>query len=387
MTKRKKIVILGSTGSIGVSALDVIGHHPDRFEVLALVAGSNVEALAGQIQKFRPRVAVMREKASAELLKTALGAKSETKILWGDEESVAAATLPEADIVLSAIVGAAGLKPTYAALKAGKTVALANKESLVAAGPVMTQALKEGKGMLIPVDSEHSAIHQVLHGSDKEVLRIILTASGGPFRTWSAEQIAKATLDEALQHPKWKMGAKITIDSATMMNKGLEIIEAHWLFALPSEKIAVKVHPQSIIHSLVEYVDGSVLAQLGNPDMRTPIVYALAYPERITTNVEPLDLVKMSPLSFEEPDPVRFPALSLARQALEMGGSAPCSLNAANEVAVEAFLQKKVSFMDIAHIVGKVLATHRSYPLHSLEDVLEADTSARKEAQTFIKEI
>lgn len=357
----KKIVILGSTGSIGTSALDVIAQHPDKFRVLALVAKSNVEKLAAQAAKFHPKKVVVADRD-------------------GEEAVVEAATLPEADIVLSAIVGVAGLKPTYAALRAGKTVALANKESLVAAGPVMTRAVREGGANLIPVDSEHSAIHQVLHGNAKEVVRLILTASGGPFLHHSIEALQKVTVEQALKHPKWNMGAKITIDSATLMNKGLEIIEAHWLFNMPPQKIIVKVHPQSIIHSLVEYVDGSVLAQLGNPDMRTPIAYALAFPERISTTVPSLNLVQASPLTFEEPDTKRFPCLALARQALEMGGSAPCVLNAANETAVALFLEKKIPFTGIPKIVENVLIQHKPSPLNSLEDVLEADGWARQVA-------
>lgn len=354
----KKIVILGSTGSIGTSALDVISQHPDKFEVLALVAKSNAGLLEKQAAQFHPKKTVLTDRD-------------------GEKAAVEAATLPQADLVLSAVVGAAGLRPTYAALQAGKTVALANKESLVAAGPVMMRAVRECGAMLIPVDSEHSAIHQVLHGSLQEVARIILTASGGPFLRHSAAALEKVTVEEALKHPRWNMGAKITIDSATLMNKGLEIIEAHWLFNMPPQKIAVKIHPQSIVHSLVEYVDGSVLAQLGNPDMRTPIAYAMGYPERISTAVPSLNLVEVSPLTFEEPDLKRFPCLALARQALEMGGSAPCALNAANEEAVAKFLEKKIAFTGIPKIVEKVLMQHKPSPLNNLEDVLEADQWAR----------
>lgn len=361
---KKRIVILGSTGSIGVSALDVIARHPDKFEVLALTAKSNVAKLAEQARRFKPKKTIVADRD-------------------GMDAVIEAATDPEADIVLSAIVGAAGLKPTYSALKAGKTVALANKESLVAAGAVMIRATREGGAALIPVDSEHSAIHQVLNSrlttddSRQEIVRLILTASGGPFRTHTAAQLEKVTVEEALKHPKWNMGAKITIDSATLMNKGLEIIEAHWLFNMPPQKIAVKVHPQSIVHSLVEYVDGSVLAQLGNPDMRTPIAYALAWPERIATPVAPLDLTAVSPLTFEEPDTARFPCLALARQALEMGGSAPCVLNAANEVAVAAFLEGKIGFRRIPAVIEEVLKKLEPAPLNSLEDVVEMDTWAR----------
>ena len=362
----KNVVILGSTGSIGQNTLDVIRSHPDKFRVLALVAGNNVELLKKQAEEFRPKLAVSKKD--------------------GEAAAIEAATLPEAAIVVSAIVGAAGLKPTYAALKAGKRVALANKESLVAAGAVMTKVCKAEGGELLPVDSEHSAIHQVLHGKKEAVRRIILTASGGPFRTWPIEKLSKATVEDALRHPNWKMGDKITVDSATMMNKGLEFIEAHWLFGLPPEKIAIKVHPQSVVHSLVEYVDGSVLAQMGLPDMRTPIAYALAYPERITAPVSSLDLVKASPLTFEEPDPKRFPALALAEEALKKGKSYPCVLNAANEVAVDAFLKRKISFMDIVNTVAKILEKHDSFEMNTLDDVLEIDAWARQQANASVLE-
>lgn len=352
----KHIVILGSTGSIGRQALEVIERHPDKFRVLGLVAGTNAKLLEAQARKFRPALTALHDESAA----------------------IEMAVHPDCDIVLSAIVGAAGLKPTHAALKAGKRVALANKESLVAAGPVMTKAWKEGKGELIPVDSEHSAIHQVWHGTAADIARIILTASGGPFRTFSQAQLKTVTARQALQHPNWNMGNKITIDSATMMNKGLETIEARWLFDLPPEKIDVVVHPQSIVHSLLEYKDGSVLAQLGLPDMRIPITYALAWPERITTPAPRLDLIETASLDFEKPDPRRFPCLRLAREALLKGESYPCALNAANEVAVQAFLEGKMGFMDIPRHVENVLERHHPAPLNSLEDVLEADRWARR---------
>ncbi len=360
----KNIVILGSTGSIGTNALDIIRNHPDKFKVLGLVAGTKSQKLARQTEEFRPKLVVTKED--------------------GEEAMIEAATLPEADIVLSAIVGAAGLKPTHAALKAGKTVALANKESLVAAGSVMIRALEEGGGSLIPVDSEHSAIHQVLHGKKESVARVILTASGGPFLNTPKEDLEKATPEQALKHPNWTMGSKITIDSATLMNKGLEMIEARWLFGFPSEKIRVVIHPQSIVHSFVEYIDGSLLAQLGRPDMRTPIAYALAYPERITTPLPSLSLTEVSPLTFQEPDTEKFPCLRLAREALEKGDSYPCVLNAANEVAVASFLKGEISFTGIPKVVEKVLSLHKPFPLNSLEDVLEADRLAREYAGTLI---
>lgn len=357
----KRVVILGSTGSIGCNALDVIAHHPDRFEVFGLAAGSNAELLAQQKQKFRPTFTSLGDEAAC----------------------IEMASHPKTDLVLSAIVGVAGLKPTYAALQAGKTVALANKESLVAAGPVMDRLLKEKGGKLIPVDSEHSAIHQIW-SQETPPDRIILTASGGPFRNKTLAELEEVTLAQALQHPNWKMGNKVTIDSATLMNKGLEMIEAHWLFGLAAEKIDVVIHPQSIIHSMVEYKDGSVLAQLGMPDMRIPIGYALAWPDRITTPAPKLNFNEVASLTFEKPDTKRFPGLRLAKEALVKGHSYPCVLNAANEVAVRAFLQEQIRFLDIPRIVEKVLSAHDSHPLNSLEDVLAVDRWAREQAWSFL---
>ncbi|MDO8494267.1 MAG: 1-deoxy-D-xylulose-5-phosphate reductoisomerase [Deltaproteobacteria bacterium] len=400
----KKVSLLGSTGSIGTNTLDVIRQHPDRFQVVALAAGSNVELLAKQIKEFKPKFVAVAKKEGADFLKKNISLNG-IRIAFGDEALEEAARFPEADTVVSAIVGAKGVAPTYYALLEGKTVCLANKESLVASGPVMAGALEKGRGSLIPVDSEHSAIHQSLGarvapstgkaggaspsrplcGLGNDVVRLILTASGGPFRQTSAQDLKKVTLEQALKHPNWSMGAKITIDSATMMNKGLEIIEAHWLFRLPPEKIAVTVHPQSIVHSMVEFVDGSVLAQLGNPDMRTPIAYALAYPERITANVPSLNLVEKSPLTFEEPDEKRFPALRLARQALEAGPSAPCVLNAANEVAVAAFLEKKIGFTEISALVADVLENHQSHSLKNLDEVFAVDRQARAKANEWME--
>lgn len=361
----KRVAVLGSTGSIGKNTLDVIAKHPDKFKVVALVAGSNADLLEKQTERFRPKYSLLRDRD-------------------GDTAICDAVIAPEVDIVVSAIVGAAGLRPTYAALKAGKRVALANKESLVAAGAVMTKIWKEGTGELIPVDSEHSAIHQVLHGTKKETKRILLTASGGPFRTFTPEALEKVTVAQALKHPNWSMGAKITVDSSTLMNKGLEIIEARWLFDMPPAKIDVIVHPQSVIHSMVEYIDGSVLAQMGNPDMRTPIAYALGFPERIATNVMPLDLATVRQLTFEPPDTRRFPCLALAKQALEMGGNAPAILNAANEVAVEAFLKERISFLRIPALIEKVLNGMKVAPLNSLENVIETDLEARERATELL---
>ena len=381
----KRLTILGSTGSIGVSTLDVVRNHPDRFQIHALVAGRNVVKLAEQIRHFRPKIAVLLEKSDAEKLKSEI--YSSTEIRFGFEAMSEVAIDPSVDLVVSAIVGAAGLRPTHAALQAGKTVALVNKESLVAAGTVMKQAEKMGRAKgakILPVDSEHSAIHQVLRGTDREIAKIILTASGGPFRQFSLEQLSRVTKAEALKHPNWNMGAKITIDSATMMNKGLEFIEAHWLFDMPPSKIEILIHPQSIIHSMVEMIDGSVLAQMGEPDMRTPIAYALGFPDRIAANVTRLDLARHATLTFEKPDPKRFPAMTLARQALEIGGSAPCVLNAANEIAVGAFLSDRIGFLEIVSTVEKALQQHAVHPLNSLEEVLEVDRETRIKTEELL---
>ena len=354
----RKVTVLGSTGSIGVSTLDLLGHARaggHDVEIIALVAGANVDKLAEQALAWRPRIAVIADERAHEALKARL-AGTGIATAAGDLAVVEAAQMG-ADWVMSAIVGAAGLAPTMAAVKAGAVVALANKEALVCAGPALLDAAKAAGGMVIPVDSEHSAIFQVLQpGCASRVSKLILTASGGPFRQWTKAQMAAATPEQALNHPNWSMGAKISIDSATMMNKGLEMIEASYLFAMPSSRIEVLIHPQSVIHSLVEYQDGSTLAQLGPPDMRAPIACAFAWPDRLEWPAPKLDLAAIGSLTFEAPDPERFPAIDLARQALDHGGGAPAAMNAANETAVAAFLDRRIGFLDIADTVAETLA-------------------------------
>ena len=354
----RKVTVLGSTGSIGVSTLDLRGHARaggHDVEIIALVAGANVDKLAEQALAWRPRIAVIADERAHEALKARL-AGTGIATAAGDLAVVEAAQMG-ADWVMSAIVGAAGLAPTMAAVKAGAVVALANKEALVCAGPALLDAAKAAGGMVIPVDSEHSAIFQVLQpGCASRVSKLILTASGGPFRQWTKAQMAAATPEQALNHPNWSMGAKISIDSATMMNKGLEMIEASYLFAMPSSRIEVLIHPQSVIHSLVEYQDGSTLAQLGPPDMRAPIACAFAWPDRLEWPAPKLDLAAIGSLTFEAPDPDRFPAIDLARQALDHGGGAPAAMNAANETAVAAFLDRRIGFLDIADTVAETLA-------------------------------
>ena len=381
----KRLAILGSTGSIGQNALAVVAEHPQEFEVVGLAAGKNIGLLAEQIRAYRPqRVSVQDERVAREL-KASLDGEPPVEILAGPEGAVAVAAAPEADLVVSAMVGAVGLPPTLAAVEAGKTVALANKESLVAAGPLVMAAVAANGASLIPVDSEHSAIFQALGGQYREgVRRLWLTASGGPFRTWPQEKLDAATPDQALKHPNWAMGAKITIDSATMMNKALEVIEAGVLFRLPVSQIEVFVHPQSIIHSLVEFVDGSVLAQLGWPDMRLPIAYALTYPRRLPLNSEPLDLEKVAQLTFERPDFKRFPALRLGYEAAKSGGTMPAVLNAANEVAVAAFLAGRLPFPGIPRVVEETMAKHTPAPLENLDQVLAVNNWAREYAQNLV---
>jgi 1-deoxy-D-xylulose-5-phosphate reductoisomerase len=381
------LTILGSTGSIGVSTLDVVRRHPERFRVAALCAHSKVEALFAQCVEFRPQLAVIGDAARATALAALLHeAGVNTEVRHGPVALEEAAALPEVDAVMAAIVGAAGLPPTLAAARAGKKILLANKEALVMAGPVFMRLVREHGATLLPIDSEHNAIFQSLpadysgdlarHG----VSSLLLTASGGPFRAASAIDLDKVTPEQACAHPNWVMGRKISVDSATMMNKGLEVIEAHYLYNVPPDKIEVVIHPQSVIHSLVQYVDGSVLAELGNPDMRTPIAHALAYPERIASGVPPLDLFAIARLDFERPDHQRFPCLPLAYRVLEAGGSAPAILNAANEVAVDAFLHGRLSFTGIAGLIAATLDRLPSVPLHSLDDVLAADAEARRVA-------
>jgi len=381
----KHLTILGATGSIGTSTLEVVAAHPDRFRVEALTAGANLELFARQIERFSPRLAVVHDEKLATALAAMLPAGNNTDIMFGIEGLVAAATLPEAGLVVAAIVGAAGLVPTAAAIKAGKDIALANKETLVTAGHLFMELIEQYGVRLYPVDSEHSAVFQSLagHRSD-DIARIILTASGGPFLNRPLETLAGVTIADALNHPNWSMGKKITIDSATMMNKSLEIIEARWLFALPPEKIAVNIHPQSIIHSMVEYIDGSVMAQLGTPDMKAPIAYALSCPERIATGVKPLDLTALSGLTFFQPDTERFPALRLAYRSLADGESMPAVMNAANELAVEAFLQGRIGFTTIATLIERVMDSHEPCRLHSIAEVLEIDRWSRAKTRELL---
>lgn len=378
----KPISILGSTGSIGCNTLQVIEHLGD-FRVVAMAAGRNILKFAEQIAKFQPELSSCQDAGSADQLKAELvriGGRI-PQIEVGEDGLVSVATHPEAEIVVSAVVGAVGLVPTLRAIESGKRVAIANKETLVIAGELMTAAAARSGAEILPVDSEHNAIHQCLRGEDiTEVKRLILTASGGPFRTKSRAEIENASREEALNHPNWKMGDKITIDSATLMNKGLEVIEARWLFGFDADQISVIVHPQSVVHSMVEMVDGSIIAQMGVTDMKHAIQYALTYPSRQKNCTPPLDLATLSRLDFEEPDLDRFPCLALAYSALHTGGTMPAVLNAANEIAVQAFLDGKIRLSEIAAINKAVMAEHEAGPAGRLEDILEADTWARSRA-------
>jgi 1-deoxy-D-xylulose-5-phosphate reductoisomerase len=391
MPNIRYLTILGSTGSIGVSTLDVVTRHPDRFQIIALTANHSIEKMLEQCRLFRPRYAVMLDKTSGEKLQMEVReAGIATEVMWGVESLEKVASLPEVDTVMAAIVGAAGIRPTFAAARAGKQVLLANKETLVMAGRIFMDVVKQHHATLLPIDSEHNAIFQSLpHHFTGDlaavgVRRILLTASGGPFRQSSVASLEQVTPEQACAHPNWVMGQKISVDSATMMNKGLEVIEAHWLFNAAPEKIQVVIHPQSVIHSMVEYVDGSVLAQLGNPDMRTPIAHALGLPDRIETGVAPLDMFKIGRLDFEEPDFKRFPCLGLAYQALAAGGSTPAILNAANEVAVESFLKRRMPFTAIPVMIEQVMQSVSRKDIASLEDVLEADREARETAHDWL---
>ena len=381
----KSLSILGSTGSIGLSTLDVVRQHPERFTITGLAEGHDVSLLAEQIREFKPGIVSVRDEESAGRLRELLGPE-QPEIHWGIDGAAAVGAAEGSDTVVSAIVGAAGLVPTVTAIKAGKDIALANKETLVVAGQLVSDLVREHNVTLLPVDSEHSAIFQSLTGHrNEDIERIILTASGGPFRQTPAEDLKNVSPEKALKHPQWSMGAKITIDSATLMNKGLEVIEAHWLFNMPAEKISVVVHPQSIIHSMVEYVDGCVMAQLGAPDMRAPIAYAIAWPERCESGIQKLDLTKIGTLTFEEPDTERFPSLRLAFEALKAGRTYPAVLNAANEIAVAAFLDKKTGFTNIPAIVDKTMQAHEAYTPSSLEEYLAADRWARDTAREMTK--
>ena len=393
MTMVQNLTILGSTGSIGVSTLDVIRRHPQRYRVVALCAHSQIDRLFEQCLEFRPRYAVVKDTELAADLKIRLqAAECPISVEYGPEALVRMASLQEVDTVMAAIVGAAGLSPALAAAVSGKKILLANKEALVMAGPVFMRAVRQNRATLLPIDSEHNAIFQSLpfdYSGDlarSGVQGLLLTASGGPFRSTPREALEYVTPEQACAHPNWVMGRKISVDSATMMNKGLEMIEAHWLFNVPAEKIQVVVHPQSVVHSLVQYVDGSVIAELGNPDMRTPIAHALAYPERIDSGVAPLDLFEIASLSFERPDFGRFPCLALAYRALREGGSSPATLNAANEVAVQAFFDGRTGFSGIPRVIAAVMDRLPSTRLDSLDDVLAADADARKVAESMIVE-
>ena len=373
----RKLAILGATGSVGTSTLDLVERNPDRFEVVAVTAATNAAALAGIARRTGAKLAVVADEARLPELRAAL-AGTDCRAAAGQESLVEAAA-SEAELVIAAIVGCAGLGPVMAAVEAGRTVALANKEALVTAGALMTEAAARTGATLLPVDSEHNAIFQCIACSrNEDVSKIILTASGGPFRTATVEAIDAATPAQAVAHPNWSMGAKISVDSATLMNKGLELIEAHYLFGLAPDRIDIVIHPQSVIHSLVEFVDGSVLAQLGSPDMRIPIAYAMAWPERMPTPAQRLDLLAIARLDFEGPDLARFPALKLARDALEAGGSAPIVLNAANEVAVARFLAGDIAFPNIAGIVAKALDENDFVAPKSIPDVLEIDRLTRR---------
>jgi 1-deoxy-D-xylulose-5-phosphate reductoisomerase len=384
----KKIAILGSTGSIGRSTLQVIEKYPDRFQVVSLAAGKNIELLAEQIHRFRPKLAAVLDRQLAKDLVSRIQPDVQVEVLAGSEGYQQVASLAEADMVLSAMVGAAGLIPTLSAIRAGKDVALANKETLVMAGALVMGEVRRHQVRLLPVDSEHNAIFQALEGHRREELkRILLTASGGPFRNMPMEELESVTPAQALAHPNWVMGPKITIDSATLMNKGLEVIEAKWLFDVPVEKIDVHIHPQSIVHSMVEYIDGSVIAQMGIPDMRIPIAYALAYPERLELDLPPLDFFSVKTLTFQEPDLRRFPCLDLAFAACKAGGTMPAVLNASNEVAVQAFLDNRIPFNGIPRMVNQVMQEHALDPAAELEALLEADSWARTRTEEAIQNL
>ena len=381
----KAISIIGSTGSVGVTTLDVVARFPDRFRVVAMAAGRNLELLADQIRRFRPQLVSVETPALARELADRIR-PLEVTILHGSEGAIAVATHPEAKLLMSALVGALGLQPTLAAIKAGKDIAFANKEVLVVAGEVVTRAVRKYGVRLLPVDSEHNAIFQCMEGRPREtVKRIILTASGGPFRELSADRFDAITIKDALNHPTWRMGNKITIDSATLMNKGLEVIEAHWLFGLPPEKIDVVIHPQSVIHSMVELIDGSVIAEMAITDMAIPAAFALAYPDRLPLDhLPPLSLIDCANLSFEQPDFARFPCLPLAYEALRAGGTMAACLNAANEELVAGFLAGRLRFVEIPRHIEAIMSRHHNAPARTLEDVIETDGWARTMARELI---
>ena len=389
----QSLTILGSTGSIGTSTLDVVARHPERFRIFALSGHSQTAKLVEQCIAFRPQYAVTANETQAAELRAHLAAAGcHTKVLHGEQALCDIAAAPETDGVMAAIVGAAGLPPTLAAARAGKTIYLANKETLVVSGSLFMQTAAQSGARILPVDSEHNAIYQVLppekgYLKHNGVQSIILTASGGPFLRTDLADFPAITPEQAVKHPNWQMGRKISVDSATMMNKGLELIEAHWLFDCPPEKLETVIHPQSVVHSMVRYADGSVLAQMGTPDMRTPIAYCLGLPERIASGVPPLDFAALSALTFETPDYRRFPCLELAYQAMQAGGGVPCVLNAANEIAVAAFLAGRIRFTDIAHTVQHCLELGFSGSHHSLEGLLDLDATARRAAEAFVRQV
>jgi 1-deoxy-D-xylulose-5-phosphate reductoisomerase len=382
----KRLAVLGSTGSIGVNTLDIAGRFENEFRVIALSAGTNIPLLRKQIERFKPNVVSVLNETLSDTLKKEIS-PGETEVLFGVEGLIQIASLPEIDLVVSALVGAVGLIPTISAIKAKKTIALANKESLVMAGKIIVEEARENGVTILPVDSEHSAIFQVLAGRPKdEVKRIILTASGGPFLNLPYEKMKEVTSKDALHHPTWDMGKKVSIDSASLMNKGLEVIEARWLFGVSTERIAVQIHPQSIIHSMVEYIDGSIVAQMGITDMRIPISYALSYPERLRLDLPSLDLSQLEGLTFLPPDTERFPCLGLAYRSMEMGETMPAVLNAANEMAVNSFLEETIKFTDIPKVVAEVMEAHEVKPLMTLDDALRADQWAREHTKKVIEE-
>lgn len=379
----EKVSILGSTGSIGKNTLAVIKEHPDQFEVVALAAGKNTDEMIQQVRTFKPRLVSMATREAADEVRREVD--DAVKVMWGDEGLDAVAVCNDSTYLVSSLVGSKGLAPTLAAIRAGKKIGLANKETLVTAGHIVTAEAKKYQVPLLPIDSEHSALFQCLNGErPEEAERLIITASGGAFRDWSRDELAHATVEQALKHPNWSMGNKITIDSATMMNKGFEVIEAHWLFDFPYGKIDVILHPQSVIHSMVEFADGAVMAQLGTPDMKIPIQYALAYPQRMPLEAERLDLVALSRLDFRAPEYGRYPCLKMAYEAGKVGGTMPAVLNAANEVAVDIFLKGNCHFLDIEEIVERALDAHQNISNPSLEEIEEADRWAREFAKSCL---
>ena len=381
----KRLAILGSTGSIGVNTLDIVRQFPERFEIVGLSAGLNIQLLKQQIVQFRPKVVSVLNKELSEPLQKELSGVP-TQIVHGVEGLIQVATHPEVDLVVSAIVGAVGLIPTLSAIKTGKAIALANKEPLVMAGKIVIEEARRNHAQILPVDSEHSAIFQALLGHQKEdVHRLILTASGGPFLNFPVERLQEVTVKEALNHPNWEMGRKITIDSASLMNKGLEVIEAHWLFDVPVEKIVVHIHPQSVVHSMVEYVDGSIIAQMGITDMRIPIAYALSFPQRLRLSLPRLELFQKGGLTFFPPDPERFPCLKLAYRSIEIGETMPAILNAANEVAVNAFMEGSLKFTEIPLLIQRVMEEHEVKSVHTIEDILRTDHWAREKSKAILE--